>query len=256
MSTDKELYGYERHGTGAQSTALAISFVTGVVSTVGGAVAVAVYSGAWYGWLMLPAGLVALVIGAAPMNGRAMGKWYAFRYHVPLSRSEAAYALYTAGLRDLMKSSSRAAVVSHQLGQLDYADFSENYEKNLPRFTPTRERIWGFFSKYPHSEHLTHPSVGMAGSLRFLDDERKPWSEVDRLVAFAFALSKSIAGRDDADAVLIGELTAAWYDSGQGIEEAVALLDEHGADVTKLLLQGVPLEYAVELARPVDTKAW
>lgn len=254
MSTDKELYGYERYGAGAQAAAVGISLGMGVGSAVGGAAAV--YSGAWYGWLILPAGLVALVIGAAPMNDRAMGKWYAFRYHVPLSRSEAAYTLYTAGLRDLMKSSPRAAVVSHQLGQLDYADFSENYEKNLPRFTPTHERIWGFFSKFPRSDYFTHPSIGMAGPLRFLDDERKPWSDVDRLVDFAFSLSKNIAGRDEADAVLIGELTAAWYDSGQGIEEAVALFIKHGADVTKLLFQGIPLEYAVEMTRPVDTKAW
>lgn len=29
-----------------------------------------------------------------------------------------------------------------------------------------------------------------------------------------------------------------------------------GADLTKLLLRSVPLEYAAEMTRPVDTKAW
>lgn len=254
MSTDKERYGYERHGTGAQSAVLAASFVTGVVSVAGSVAAICI--GLWYGWLILPVGLIALVIGAVPLNDRALGAWRALRYSIPLSRSKTAYSLYLAGLRDLMKSSPRAAVVSHLLSQLDNADFSENYEKNLRRFTPARERIWGFFSALGGEDYLTHPSVGMAGPLRFLDSERKPWSDVDRLVDFAFALSKNIAGRDEADAVLIGELTAAWYDSGQGIEEAVALFIRHGADVTKLLFQGVPLEYAVEMTRPVDTKAW
>lgn len=254
MNSDKEQYGYDRHIVGAKSGLLAFLFVAGFIGLVASAIVLTL--GAWYGWVILAASAMAVAIGAIPLSTRALGLWFALRYRVSFSHSDTAYGLYTSGLCDLMKSSPRVAVVSHRLGQLDYADFQENYDKNFPRYTPRRERIWGCFTSHYDPERASHPSVGMTEPLRFLDEQRVSWDEVERLVGFAFAVSKSVAGRDDVDAGAIGELTAAWYDSGTGIEEAVALLDEHGADMTKLLLQGVPFEYAVELTRPVDTKAW
>lgn len=254
MSDDRLRYGYERHIGGAKARFFVLCLVGGVIV---GAAGIALLSrGTWYGWAMLVGGTLAALIGVIPLDARILGKWYAFRYGVAQTYSQTAYVLYTAGFRDSMRLSPRAAVVSQRFVQLDFESFETSQRKNLPRYTPRRERIWGFFSTAHIPDGAIHPLVGMAGTLRLLDVERKPWSDVERLASFAFAISKAVAGRDAEDAILIGELTAAWCDSGQEAERAIALFHEYGADVAKLVLQGFPLEYAAEMTCPLGAEAW
>jgi hypothetical protein len=174
------------------------------------------------------------------------------RYRVPLRYRDPFADENADKLLPLLAASPRAAVVALEVMKQDREAYFAARESGLYRFSAENVLIWDFFADEPDSP----VSSMIAKPLSRLDEASVPWTEVERLILFGFRYSSGLPKRGVVEAQLVGEMTAAFMDSTLAVHDAVNLVHSHGADVAKLMFSGISLEYATELARPVDSEAW
>lgn len=176
----------------------------------------------------------------------------ALRYRVPLAYCHLFTDECAEKLLPLLATSPRAAVVTSEIMRQDREAYFAARESGLYRFSAENVLIWDFFTDESGSP-VYH---AVAESLHCLDEASVPWSETGRLIEFGFRYSSGLPKRSIVEAQLVGEMMAAFTDSTLTVIDAVNLVHAHGADVAKLMFSGISLEYATELAQPVDSEAW
>ncbi len=172
----------------------------------------------------------------------------ALAYRVPPRYMETVRKLrYERRLESLMLS-PKASVFAHEMVDADWRDLEKN-DRGNPRETVQGEVYWGFFHDDGRVDYDDeNPFYRAREAARVLDTRQEAWSNMPRLLRIAAQVRDFIPRRAPEHAALVTELTLAWFDAGVSDDDARAVLGDHPAEVAKLVLQGIPVEYATELA--------
>lgn len=171
------------------------------------------------------------------------------QYRIPREYAKVVERAYASGWRSLLIESPRAAVFAKAMTEMDYADHSANSEKtgHGPRSLANGQTYWGFFHDR-QEEREDNPVHAAWQVARVLDERQESWASMPRLLALAVTVGGYVTGRKAEQAVTVSELTLAWFDSEMTDEEAMRVLAAYPAPIARLVLSGVPAEYASAVA--------
>jgi hypothetical protein len=247
MTDYAKVYGYDPHTSSKVMPVALASIIVAVISLCVTAVAFA--NAEAVGALTAPIAVTAFVFALQADNIDPIGRTLAYR--IPLRYREVVRKGYNYGWRDHFKTSPRAAVFAKSMIVADHAEFTINSEKTGGggRTSAAGVRFWGFF--HDDNERELNPFFASWKAARSLDADEIPWDEMPKLLAFAADASRFIASRDPEDARTLTEITLAWHKSGMSAEDALGIIDRYPLALAKMLLAGVPLEYAMTLTDTV-----
>lgn len=239
MTDRKALYGYDPYGSRERSGL----FVSLMLVCILALVLTAVFFAYRTPWFLLP-----LAIGALAFCGinkidelEAIGRCYLYR--VPRAYVAVVHSAYFSGWRQNLIESPRAAVFAKSLVEDDYADCI--IRRSDPRVLADGRTYWGFF--HDNEERTENPFYTAWVAARVLDEKSEAWDSVPRLLSIASTVRDYVEDRKPTGATTVTSLAIAWFYSEMSDDEAKATLAEHGPELTRLLLEGVPMEYAREM---------
>lgn len=245
MTDYKRLYGYDPFRSPAPH-AIALSAMFGMFLMV--APAVLLFSEG-NPWGIVPAVAAAALFLATLCAHTLAERLRCFRYRIPRKYAKVARSAYASGWRDLLIESPRAAVFAKAMTDMDYADHGANSEKtgHGPRSLANGQTYWGFFHDR-QEEREDNPVYTAWSAARVLDERQESWASMPRLLTLAATVGGYVAARKAEAAVTVTELALAWFDSEMTDEEALRVLATYPAPIARLVLAGVPAEYASAVA--------
>lgn len=242
MESDEELYGY-RALSPVLALVVALPAMVAAVAAVVTSVSL-LMSGSLWGYLFLLLG-VAFTVTIIFVQG-VIAHFRRIRYRVPLAYVSVCEDAYECGWRDQLAQSPRATIFAKAMTTTDYEDI-RSVGVSKPRRLHDGSALWGFF-RDDAKERTNNPVYVAWQAARALDKRREPWSSMPRLLVLASIVGRYVADRKPEHARVVTELTLAWFDSGMPDDEVRGILAAHPAPIAKMVLSGVPAEYASAIA--------
>lgn len=239
MTDQKALYGYDPFAPSERSGGFSLLLLVCVLALAATSV-LFVYGTPWF--------LLPLVGGSLAFYGiikidklEDIGRCYLYR--VPRKYVAVVSSAYIKGWRQNLIESPRAAVFAKSLVEADYRD--RMVRRSDPRVLADGRTYWGFF--HDNEERTENPFYTAWVAARVLDEKSEAWDSMPRLLSIASTVRDYVKDRNPTGATTVTSLTMAWFYSEMSDDEAEATLAEHGPELTRLLLEGVSMEYAREM---------
>ncbi len=243
MRDQKALYGYDPYGSSEQNGVFVSLMLVGITALAATAVLFAYRTP----WFLLPLAIGALALYGIVKIDTLMGVGRCLLYRVPRAHAAVVHSAYFSGWRRNLIESPRAAVFAKSLVEDDYADRRsvDNSSGFGPRVLADGRTYWGFF--HDNDERVDNPFYAAWLAARVLDEKSEAWDSMPRLLSIASTVRNYVEDRESTGATTVTSLTMAWFYSEMSDDEAEATLAEHGPELTRLLLEGVSMEYAREM---------
>ena len=243
MTDRKALYGYDPFASSGRSVAFVFLMLVCIFALAVTSVLFA------YGtpWFLLP-----LVGGSLALYGiikidklEAIGRCYLYR--VPRKHVAVVRSAYISGWRQNLIESPRAAVFAKSLVEDDCDEHKNRRNRLDPRLLANGLAYWGFC--HDNDKRVENPFYAAWLIARVLDEKNETWDSMPRLISIASAVRNYVQDRKftEATATTVTSLTMAWFYSEMSDDDAESALAEHGPELTRLLLEGVSMEYALEM---------
>ena len=241
MTDYKTLYGYDPFHSPAAHTIMLSAMVMMFLAVAWSAALFA--TGNLAGFILTVIAFAFLIVAIAAID--IANSLRRFRCRVPREYGKVFKSAYGDGWRGHLREAPRATVFAKAMVEMDYADFTANSAKtgHGPRILATGRPYWGFFHDRSQ-EREDNPVHAAWLAVRVLDERQEPWSSMPRLLALAAMVGRYIAGREPEQARTVAELALAWFDSEMTDDEALDIIATHPAPMARLVLAGVPMEYA------------